>query len=45
MCVSTCEVPRIVCGSSLVPSSETDPSLIGGEDPPLDFGGKGRNTE
>ena len=32
-------------GSSIGPSSETDPSLIGGEDPPLDFGGKGRDTE
>ena len=39
------EVPDIVCGSSLGAPSETDPSLIGGEDPPLDFGGKGRNTE
>ena len=32
-------------GSSLEAPSEADPSLIGGEDPPLDFGGKGRDTE
>jgi len=32
------EVADHMNGSSLVPSSETDPSLIGVEDPPLDFG-------
>lgn len=34
----------IINGSILAPPIEPTPSLIGGEDPPLDFGGK-TNTE
>ena len=45
ICEDGWKVPDIVYGSSIGPSSETDPSLIGGEDPPLDFGGKGRDTK
>ena len=37
-CEDACKVPDIVCGSSLVPSSEPTPTLLGVEDPPLDFG-------